>query len=96
MNLTFGNDLTELYNNTFISLIEIAMWIAKAKTFLLFKNDQNNQERNYRPIALHNMMLKLDTGCMNQFFQGHCQRSNIIRTEQVGGRKKCGNALSNS
>ena len=33
-------------------------------------------------------MVKLYTGCMNQFLQDHCQRSNIITTEQVGGKKE--------
>ena len=33
-------------------------------------------------------MVKLYTGCMNQFLQDHCQRSNIITTEQAGGKKE--------
>ena len=36
--------------------------MAKAKTILLPKNDQTNWTKNYRPIALQNIMLKLYTG----------------------------------
>ena len=95
--LTFyRNDLAELCNKTFTGLIEIPMWMEKAKTLLLLlKNDQANHVKTYRPLALQNMMVKLYTDCMNQFLQDHCQLSNIITTEQVGGRKNCGNALSN-
>ena len=65
------------------------MWMAKAKTLLLLlKNDQANHAKSYRPLALQNMMVKLYTGCMNQFLQDHCQLSNIITTEQVGGENK--------
>ena len=67
-NLTFyRNELAELYNNTFTGLVEIPTWMAKAKTILLPKNDQTNWVKNYRPIALQNIMLKLYTGCINQF-----------------------------
>ena len=67
-NLTFyRNDLAELYNNTFTGLVEIPTWMAKAKTILLPKNDQTSWAKNYRPIALQNIMLKLYTGCINQF-----------------------------
>ena len=33
-------------------------------------------------------MLKLYTGCINQFLQDHCKRSNIITAEQAGGKKE--------
>ena len=62
--------------------------MAKAKTILLPKNDQTNWAKNYRPIALQNIMLKLYTGCINQFLQDHYQRSNIITVEQAGGKKE--------
>ena len=32
-------------------------------------------------------MLKLYTGCINQFLQDHCQRSNITTAGQSGGKK---------
>ena len=62
--------------------------MAKAKTILFPKNDQTNWAKNYRPIALQNIMLKLYTGCINQFLQDHCQRSTIIIAEQAGGKKE--------
>ena len=62
--------------------------MAKAKTILLPKNDQTNWAKNYRPIALQNIMLKLYTGCINQFLQDHCQGSNIITAEQAGGKEE--------
>ena len=33
-------------------------------------------------------MLKLYTGCINQFLQDHCQRSNITTAGQSGGKKE--------
>ena len=81
--LTFyRNDQAELYNNTFTGLTALPTWMAKAKTTLLPKNDQTNWAKTYRPIALHNIMLKLYTGCINQFLQDHCKHSNIITAEQ--------------
>ena len=62
--------------------------MAKAKTRLIPKTDQTRQANNYRPIALQNIMLKLYTNCMNQFLQDHCQRNNIVTTEQAGGKKE--------
>ena len=63
--------------------------MAKATIIFLLKNDQTNWAKNYRPIVLQNIMLKLYTGCINQFLEEHCQRSNIIITaEQVGGKKE--------
>ena len=96
-NLTFyRKELTELYNNTFNGLIEIPSWMAKAKTRLIPQNDQIRQANNNRSIALlnimlklyTNIMLKLYTNCRNQFLQDHCQRSNIVTTEQAGGKKE--------
>ena len=87
--LTFyRNDLVELHNNTFTGLIEIPTWMAKAKTILLPKNDQTNWAKNYRPIALQNIMLKLYTGCINQFLQDHYKSSNIITAERAGRKKE--------
>ena len=62
--------------------------MAKAKTTLLPKDDQTNWAKNCRPIALQNVMLKIYTGCINQFLQDHCQRNNIITAEQAGGKKE--------
>ena len=64
------------------------MWMAKAKTVVLPKNDQTNWAKNCRPIALQNLMLKLYTDCINQFLQDHSKRSNIITAEQAGGKKE--------
>ena len=93
-NLTFyRKDLTELCNNTFNGLIEIPMWMAKAKTGLIPKNDQTRQASNYRPIALQNIMLKLYANCMNKFLQDHCQRNNTVTSEQAGGKKEVWGSL---
>ena len=64
------------------------IWMAKAKTLLLPKNDQTNQERNDKPLALQNKMLPVDTSCMNQFSQDRFQRNNEITTERAGEKKK--------
>ena len=51
--------------------------MTKTKTVLLPKNGETNKAKNYRPIALQNIMLKRYTSCVNQLLQDHCQRSNI-------------------
>ena len=63
--------------------------MGKAKeALLLHKNDQTDQEKNLRPIALQNKISKLYTGCINQFLQEHYQRNTIITTEQAGGKNE--------
>ena len=73
---------------TFTVLIEIPTWLAKAKTLLLPKNDQTNQAKNYRNIALQNIILRLYKSRIDHFLREHCQRNNIITTEAVGGKNE--------
>ncbi|XP_014781021.1 uncharacterized protein LOC106876820 [Octopus bimaculoides] len=46
------------------------------------------QQGNYRPIACLNIMYKLYTICLNQFFQDHCELNNIVTDEEAGGKKR--------
>ena len=62
--------------------------MVKVNTLLLPKNDQTNHARNYTLIFLQNIILKLYTGCINQFFQKNCQHNNIRTTEQAGGKNE--------
>ena len=83
----FDNDLSRLFNNALNGVTQIPSWMAKAETTLLSKNRETKLPKNYRPIALQNIMLKLYTSCINQFVQHHCESNNIITTEQAGGKK---------
>ena len=82
-----------MYDSTLKSTTEIPEWLAKVKTTLLPKNDETMNPKDYRPIALQNM-LKLYTSCINQMLQNHCEMNNIT-TEQAGVRKMFGD-ISNS
>ena len=65
-----------MYDSTLKSTTEIPEWLAKVKTTLLPKNDETMNPKDYRPIALQNM-LKLYTSCINQMLQNHCEMNNI-------------------
>ena len=53
---------------------EIPDWLTKAKTVLLPKNNDTRNPKNYRPIALQNIMLKLYTKCINYLLQQHREK----------------------
>jgi len=76
-----------LFNQALNGRIEIPKWIAKAKTTLRSKNKETKNPKNYQPIALQNIMLKLYTSCINKFIQHHFESNNIVTTEQAGGKK---------
>ena len=80
-------ELSKMYDSKLKGTTEIPEWLAKTKTTLLPKNDETMNPKNYRPIALQNIMLKLYTSCINQMLQNHCEMNNIITTEQAGGKK---------
>ena len=46
----------------------------KAKTVLLPKKNDTHNPKNYRPIALQNIMVKLYTKCINYLLQWHCEK----------------------
>ena len=83
----YEQDLSSLFNQALNGRVEIPKWMAKAKTSLLSKNKETKNPKNYRPIALQNIMLKLYTSCINKFIQHHCVTNNIVTTEQAGGKK---------
>ena len=53
----------------------------------LQKNSETRNPKNYRIVALHNIILKLYTSCINQYLQHHCEVHDIVTTEQGGGKK---------
>ena len=55
-----------MYDITLKGTTDIPEWLAKAKTTLLPKNDETMNPKNYRSIALRNIMLKLYTSCINK------------------------------
>ena len=83
----YRSDLTRLYNSTLVNDQVLPTWLSTAKTTLLPKNTDTHIAKNYRPIALLNMMHKIYMSCINMFLTNHVLQSNIITNEQAGGKK---------
>ena len=79
--------LTYLFEKTFKGEGELPIWLTTASTVLLPKNNDTHVAKNYRPIALLNIMYKLYTSCINSFLSDHLLRNNIITPEQAGGKQ---------
>ena len=62
-------------------------WLSTTKTTLLPKNTDTHIAKNYRPIALLNMMYKIYTASINMLLTDHVLHNNIITNEQAGGKK---------
>ena len=69
---SYRHELALLFNKVFNGLIDTPEWLARELTRLLAKNDETEIPKNDRPIASQNIMLKLFTSCINQFFKDHC------------------------
>ena len=79
--------LTYLFEKTFNGEGELSLWLTTASTVLLPKNNDTHVAKNYRPIALLNIMYKLYKSCINSFLSDHLLRNNIITPEQAGGKQ---------
>ena len=66
---------------------EIPIWLTTTSTVLLPKNNDTHVLKNYRPIALLNIMYKLYTSCINSFLSDHLLWNNIITPEQAGRKQ---------
>ena len=62
-------------------------WLSTTKTTLLPKNTDTHIAKNYRLIALLNVMYKIYTSCINIFLRDHVLHKSIITNEQAGGKK---------
>ena len=62
-------------------------WLLKSITFLLPKNKDTIQPKNYHPITLKNAMYKVYTSILAELITDHCERNNIITEEQAAGRR---------
>ena len=82
-----NSDLTRLYNSMLVNDQVLPTWLSTAKTTLLPKNTDTHIARNYRPIALLNMMYKICMSGINMFLTDHVLHNNIITNEQAGGKK---------
>ena len=86
--LTFYRPLlTKLFTESFKGELELPCWLTTASTVLQPKNDQTHIAKNYRPIALLNIMYKIYTSCLNTFLNDHLMNNNIITPEQAGGKQ---------
>ena len=83
----YRSDLTRLYNSMLVNDQVLPTWLSTAKTTLLPKNTDTHIARNYRPIALLNMMYKICMSGINMFLTDHVLHNNIITNEQAGGKK---------
>ena len=77
--------LTYLFEKTYKCEGEHPTWLTATSTDLLPKNNDTHVGKNYRPIALLNIMYKLYTSCINSFLSDYLLRNNIISPEQAGG-----------
>ena len=85
----YRSDLTKLYNSALVNDHVLPTWLLTAKTTLLPKNNDTHIAKNYRPIALLNMMCKIYTSCINMFLADHVLHNspNIITNEQTGEKR---------
>ena len=83
----YRSDLTRLYNSTLVNDQVLPTWLSTTKTTLLPKNTDTYIAKNYRPIALINLMYKIYTACVNILLTDHVLHNNIITNEQAGGKK---------
>ena len=86
--LTFYRPLlTKLFTESFKGELQLPCWLTTASTVLQPKNDQTHIVKNYRPIALLNIMHKIYTSCLNTFLNVHLMNNNIITPEQARGKQ---------
>ena len=78
----YQQHMIKILNNVYESSEQLPIWLTKATPKLLAKNTDTHFAKNYRPIALLNIMFKIYTGCLNVFIQDHCE-TNQIRVYKV-------------
>ena len=83
----YRSGLTRWYNSTLVNDQVLPTWLSTAKTTLLPKNTDTHIAKNYRPIALLNMMYKIYTASINMLLTDHVLHNNIITNEQAVGKK---------
>ena len=81
------SDLTRSYNSTLVTDQLLPTWLSIAKTTMLPKNTDAHIAKNYRPIALLNIMYKIYASCTNIFLTDHVLHNNIITNEHAGRKK---------
>ena len=80
----YRHALIHLFDQTFNGHQQLRAWLTKAR---IPKSEDTNIAKNYRPIACQNLMFRLYTGCINTFFQHHCEINNTITSEQADGKR---------
>ena len=83
----YRSDLTRLYDSTLVNDQVLPTWLLTAKTTLLPNDTDTHIAKNYRVIALLNMMYKIYTSCINMFLIDQVLHNNIITNEQAEGKK---------
>ena len=74
----YKSGLIRLYHSTLGNDQVLPTWLSTAKTTLLPKNTDTHIAKNYRPIAILNMMYEIYTACINMLLTDHVLHNNII------------------
>ena len=83
----YRSDLIRLDNSTLVNDQVLPTCLSTAKTTLLPKNTDTHITKNYRPIALLNMMYKIYMSCINMFLTDQVLNNIIITNEQAEGKQ---------
>ena len=80
-------DLTYAYNKCLESPETCPDWLTNGITYLLSKNDQTNNPKNYRPITCLPTMYKILTSILSGRAYKHLTINNVLPVEQKGCSK---------
>ena len=80
-------DLTHAYNSVVKNPEECPDWPTRGTTYLLPKNDETENPKNYRPITCLPTMYKILTSIITDRTYCFLERHNILPAEQKGCRR---------
>ena len=80
--------LLSQFKGIFESNKPLPQWFVRGKTILLSKNDGTKLLMKHHLIACLIITYKIYISMLNPFLVDNCTTSNIITTEQAGGKKQ--------
>ena len=84
---TLHKDLTNAYNDCIRNPDVCPKWLTSGTTFLLPKNEETANPKNYRPITCLPTMYKILTSILTSRTYTHFINNNLLPAEQKGCRK---------
>lgn len=75
------------YNNIIEQPDSIPTWLTQGITFLLPKNDETHDPKNYRPITCLPTLYKILTSVLSEKIYFHLEQHSLLPSEQKGCRK---------